>query len=530
MNPQLLSRHVAVLVPEGGMAQTVRRIRAVLDRLSAGALTEETLQQVVDAVAPPPPRAPTGSLPLTAAGGPRGPSATLPLPVASAPRAPTGSLPPAAGSRAHAGTLPLPLMSARPPRTPAGELPLSAAGSPRVPTGGSPLLAAAAPRPLGVSMTSRAVGGVAATMRLPTFGPAAGQSEPVSRTVPTLQNLAKLDPIADVLESAHAAALPGPTSGVVPAVQPAEPEPEPEVSVVFSEPPPAPPAPRPPSRTKTQQGSTLLPLSTFMSAAPAPSVSPTPWLRPARVSRAAPVARAAATGTEPEIVFELPPSEPEAPEVVISLPPAAPARRRPPLMAASALLVVLACAAATFHFLHSPTRHGAAVAAAGTLQLAIAPPEALRDAPAPSKPKVAAKRRPKPAPVEEAGADGRAERERVRRSPQLARAQALVDEGVALAKKDRLGLAEAAYLKSLKVWPSYPRAMAALVRMHLQRRDGAEAERWAKQLVALQPKNGANQLLLGDAHALRGDAKSARAAWSLAARSGNAVARERLRR
>jgi hypothetical protein len=47
--------------------------------------------------------------------------------------------------------------------------------------------------------------------------------------------------------------------------------------------------------------------------------------------------------------------------------------------------------------------------------------------------------------------------------------------------------------------------------------------------VAVQPKRGVNQLLLGDAEALRGDAKAARAAWLRAARLGNAQARARLR-
>ncbi|HEX4355871.1 MAG TPA: tetratricopeptide repeat protein [Polyangiales bacterium] len=107
-------------------------------------------------------------------------------------------------------------------------------------------------------------------------------------------------------------------------------------------------------------------------------------------------------------------------------------------------------------------------------------------------------------------------------------AQALVDEGTALLKEKRLGLAEASYLKALKVQPGFPRAMAALVRVHTERRDGAEAVRWAKQLVDTQPKNGAYLLLLGDAEQLRGDLDAARAAWTAAANNGNAMARERL--
>jgi Flp pilus assembly protein TadD len=106
--------------------------------------------------------------------------------------------------------------------------------------------------------------------------------------------------------------------------------------------------------------------------------------------------------------------------------------------------------------------------------------------------------------------------------------QQLVDEGIALFKSGRLGLAEASYLKALKLQPGYPRAMAALVRVHIQRRDGAEAVRWAKQLVDKQPDNGVSQLLLGDALQLRGDLGGAQEAWTEAARLGNATARERL--
>jgi cytochrome c-type biogenesis protein CcmH/NrfG len=110
----------------------------------------------------------------------------------------------------------------------------------------------------------------------------------------------------------------------------------------------------------------------------------------------------------------------------------------------------------------------------------------------------------------------------------LSHAEQLVDEGSLLFEDGRLGLAEASYLKALKVMPSYPRAMAGLVRVHIERKDGAEAVRWANQLVATQPKNGQNQLLLGDAEALRGDDAAARAAWTRAVRYGSPAARQRL--
>jgi Flp pilus assembly protein TadD len=70
--------------------------------------------------------------------------------------------------------------------------------------------------------------------------------------------------------------------------------------------------------------------------------------------------------------------------------------------------------------------------------------------------------------------------------------------------------------------------MAGLVRVHLARKDGAEALRWATRLTAKQPKDGVSQLLLGDALALRGDEDGAREAWTRAAERGNATAKQRL--
>jgi tetratricopeptide (TPR) repeat protein len=109
----------------------------------------------------------------------------------------------------------------------------------------------------------------------------------------------------------------------------------------------------------------------------------------------------------------------------------------------------------------------------------------------------------------------------------LARAKALIDEGNALSAQGHLGLAESAYQKALGVVPDYPVAMTALVRVHLARRDGNEALRWAKRLVARQD-DALAQLLLGDALALRGDLGGAREAWEEAAEGGNATARQRL--
>jgi hypothetical protein len=104
-----------------------------------------------------------------------------------------------------------------------------------------------------------------------------------------------------------------------------------------------------------------------------------------------------------------------------------------------------------------------------------------------------------------------------------------VTQGHRLLRRGQLGLAEAAYLKALSALPNYPRAMAGLARVHLRRKDGAEAVRWAERLVKQQPKRGNNQLLLGDAWALRGQPARARAAWLRAAAYGNAAARSRLK-
>src|SRR5262249_45234155 len=111
----------------------------------------------------------------------------------------------------------------------------------------------------------------------------------------------------------------------------------------------------------------------------------------------------------------------------------------------------------------------------------------------------------------------------------LARANTLVDQGHALFKHGRLGLAEAEYMKAIDLWPDFPRALAGLTRVHLQRKDGSEAVRWSKRLVAKEPKSGQNQLLLGDAYALRGDHTNARAAWQQAVRYANSTARKRIK-
>lgn len=107
------------------------------------------------------------------------------------------------------------------------------------------------------------------------------------------------------------------------------------------------------------------------------------------------------------------------------------------------------------------------------------------------------------------------------------RARALVDSGSAMLRQRRYGIAEGMYMKALQEVPEYPPAMAELVRVHLARKDGKEAVRWAELLVAKQ-SSGLHQLLLGDAQALRGNRGAAEAAWTKAAKAGNATAQQRL--
>jgi hypothetical protein len=107
------------------------------------------------------------------------------------------------------------------------------------------------------------------------------------------------------------------------------------------------------------------------------------------------------------------------------------------------------------------------------------------------------------------------------------RARGLVDSGSAMLRQGRYGIAEGMYMKALQEVPEYPPAMAELVRVHLARKDGKEAVRWAELLVAKQ-SNGLHQLLLGDAQALRGNNSAAQTAWTKAAKAGNATAQQRL--
>ncbi len=115
------------------------------------------------------------------------------------------------------------------------------------------------------------------------------------------------------------------------------------------------------------------------------------------------------------------------------------------------------------------------------------------------------------------------------RAWRLKRARKLVQEATKLRRRKRLGMAEASYLKALTLWPNYPLAIAGVVRVHLERRDGVEALRWAERLVTMKPNRSNHHLLHGDALALNGKMDGARKAWRRSARYGNRRAKKRLR-
>ncbi len=110
----------------------------------------------------------------------------------------------------------------------------------------------------------------------------------------------------------------------------------------------------------------------------------------------------------------------------------------------------------------------------------------------------------------------------------LGRANRHVDAGRKLFARGHLGLAEAEYIEALHALPRFPRALTGLVKVHLRRKDGVEALRWARRLISRQPHFGVNQLLLGDALALNGDRAGADKAWHKAVRYGCVTARKRL--
>jgi tetratricopeptide (TPR) repeat protein len=219
---------------------------------------------------------------------------------------------------------------------------------------------------------------------------------------------------------------------------------------------------------------------------------------------------------------------------VIATPAAKPRRSAAMLFA----LAALGCAAVCFGWLYRGGDPDAGQAALGALQglpaassaPALPEPERIANTVIDPAQPLPGKTPASPASSGNAIARSNAPAPGIETGSEPSPAQKLVDEGTALASQGRLGLAESSFQKALRLSPEYPNAMAALVRMHIARRDGSEAVRWATRLIAKQPNNdGANKLLLGDALALRGDLAAARDAWSEAAKRGNATARQRLK-
>ncbi len=116
------------------------------------------------------------------------------------------------------------------------------------------------------------------------------------------------------------------------------------------------------------------------------------------------------------------------------------------------------------------------------------------------------------------------------RKAAAAKADKLIDEGHALRKKGKLGPARNKYRAALNAYPNYPRAMAGLLQLAIQQRDGKQAVNLAKQLVQQRPSQLSYQVLLGDAYKVQGKTALARETWQVAARKGSAQARARLRK
>jgi len=246
----------------------------------------------------------------------------------------------------------------------------------------------------------------------------------------------------------------------------------------------------------------------------------------------------------------------QATPVAVSLPTPAEGGRilaSPKLRAALYVGLAAACSLLALHFASERAPEaGPAVTAVGALEQA-APAEvmprpaaesapgaaamaapAVPVAPAPAQPGATALP-PAEAPAEQGtltdAGEARTARERPRVTRrQRARARRLVTSGTALIRRGRLDRAEAAFERALEAWPEYSRALAGMARVHIKRKEGPEAVRWAERLVARVPKRAQYQLLLGDAAALSGDLTAAQAAWKRAARYGSPSARARLRK
>jgi len=121
------------------------------------------------------------------------------------------------------------------------------------------------------------------------------------------------------------------------------------------------------------------------------------------------------------------------------------------------------------------------------------------------------------------------ESEGLAKKPASRHASELVSEGHALRRDNKLSKAESLYREALKVYPGYPRALAGLSHLAMQRGDGATALRYARSLVRARPQQSTSHLLLGDAYRATGNLAAAKRAWIVAARRGDRTALNRLK-
>ncbi len=136
---------------------------------------------------------------------------------------------------------------------------------------------------------------------------------------------------------------------------------------------------------------------------------------------------------------------------------------------------------------------------------------------------------PEPPPVVEVeDASDEQEERGATRTAATKRASALVSEGHAFRRDNKLPKAEDLYRQALRESPGYPRALVGLSRTAIQRGDGATALRYARMLVRVRPRQAASHLLLGDAHLAAKNLVAARSAWKVAAKRGDGVAKGRL--
>jgi hypothetical protein len=116
-------------------------------------------------------------------------------------------------------------------------------------------------------------------------------------------------------------------------------------------------------------------------------------------------------------------------------------------------------------------------------------------------------------------------------SPSRLRAQKaseLAKVGHALRLRGLYTEARGKYLAALDAYEGYPKALAGLAQLALLRGDGAEAAKYAEQLVAARPGQAVYHLILGDAYRAAGQLGKAKAAWRVASELGSQKAKSRL--